>query len=405
MHIWIVTQYFPPEIGAAAVRLGRLARLLAADGHAITVLTGMPNYPSGAIAEGYRGRLLKRERWHGVDVRRVWVYASPSKRARARLANQCSLMGLAALRGTSLPRPDVMLVESHPLPMALTGMWLRRVRRIPMVLNVSDLWPESAVATGALSADSPIVKAAMRVERRAYREAAAIIAMTEGVAAGIEGVIGGREKISLIKNGVDLALFRPGQSALRAEMRARLGLDQAFVVAHVGNMSLTYDFTMMLDAAARCPDMRILFVGDGSQGEYVRARAADLPNVTLTGTLPHEDMPGVWAAADAAVIAMRDTSLADGTRPAKLYEAMAAGVPVVAAIRGEGASLIREAGAGEVVPLGDSAGMAAALIALAADPARRHQLSQAGRAYAEQNLAPEQVAAAYARVLQKAAGA
>ncbi|PJF26321.1 MAG: hypothetical protein CUN53_08310, partial [Phototrophicales bacterium] len=319
MHIWIVTQYFPPEIGAAAVRLGRLARLLSADGHRVTVLTGMPNYPAGVIADGYRGKLLARENWHGVDVRRVWVYASPSKRARARLINQFSLMGLAALRGTFLPRPDVMLVESHPLPMALAGMWLRRVRRAPMVLNVSDLWPESAVATGALRADSPIVKAAQRVERRAYRESAAIIAMTEGVAAGIAAVIGGSEKISLIKNGVDLTLFRPGQLSLRAEMRARLGLGEAFVAVHVGNMSLTYDFTMLLDAAARCPDIHFLFVGDGSQGDYVRTRAADLPNVTLTGTLPHEQMPAVWAAVDVALIAMRDTPLADGTRPAKLY--------------------------------------------------------------------------------------
>jgi glycosyltransferase involved in cell wall biosynthesis len=403
MHIWIVTQYFPPEIGAAAVRLGRLARLLAADGHRVTVLTGMPNYPSGVIAAAYRGKLLARERWHGVDVRRVWVYASPSRRARARLANQLSLMATAALRGTFLPRPDVMLVESHPLPMALAGMWLRRAKRAPMALNVSDLWPESAVATGALRADSPIVRAALRVEKRAYHEAAAIIAMTEGVAAGVEAVIGQSEKISLIKNGVDLALFRPGQSALRAEARARLGLGDAFTAAHVGNMSLTYDFEMMLAAAARCPEVRFLFVGDGSQGEFVRARAADLPNVTLTGTLPHEDMPGIWAAADAALIAMRDTALAEGTRPAKLYEALAAGVPVVAAIRGEGARLIREAGAGEVVPLGDAAALAAALTALAADPARRAQYGRAGRAYAEVHFAPEQVAAAYARVLQKAA--
>jgi glycosyltransferase involved in cell wall biosynthesis len=170
-------------------------------------------------------------------------------------------------------------------------------------------------------------------------------------------------------------------------------------------MSLTYDFTMLLDTAARCPDLRFLFVGDGSQGEYVRARAADLPNVILTGTLPHEQMPAVWAAADVALIAMRDTSLADGTRPAKLYEALAAGVPVVAAIRGEGAQLIHEACAGEVIPLGDSAAMAAALSTLSADSTRRAQLAEAGRAYAEHNLAPEQVAAAYARVLQKVAKA
>ena len=150
MKIWILTQFYPPEFGAAAVRLSRLARLLVAEGHQVTVLTGMPNYPEGVIREGYRGRLTLRESIDGVTVERVWVYASPGKGARVRLLNQFSFM-LAGGAARNLPRrPDVILVESHPLFVCLTGGWLRRVKRAPVVLNVSDLWPESAVATGAL---------------------------------------------------------------------------------------------------------------------------------------------------------------------------------------------------------------------------------------------------------------
>ncbi len=142
MKIWILTQFYPPEFGAAAVRLSRLARLLVGAGHAVTVLTGMPNYPEGVIREGYRGRLTLGETLDGVTVERVWVYAAPGKGARVRLLNQFSFMLLAALRGTFLQRPDVILVELHPLFVCLTGGWLRRVKRAPVVLNVSDLWPE-----------------------------------------------------------------------------------------------------------------------------------------------------------------------------------------------------------------------------------------------------------------------
>src|SRR5262245_43576710 len=120
-HIWILTHYFPPEIGAGAIRLGRLAKMLAADGYQVTVLTGMPNYPDGVVKPPYRGHLTYNEMWEGVQIRRVWVYVTPSKSARSRLMNQFSLTLSAALRGMFLSRPDIILVESHPLPIVLAG--------------------------------------------------------------------------------------------------------------------------------------------------------------------------------------------------------------------------------------------------------------------------------------------
>ncbi|MDZ4765413.1 MAG: glycosyltransferase family 4 protein [Chloroflexota bacterium] len=401
MHVLILTPFYPPEIGAAAIRLGRLAKQIVAAGHRVTVLTCLPNYPAGVIPPAYRGRPFRRESCDGVDVRRVWVYTVPNKRARARLLNQFSFTLMAALRGTFLARPDVILVESHPLPVVFAGGWLKRVKRAPLVLNVSDLWPESAVATGALQADSAMVKIAARVEKWAYRDAAGIVGMTEGIIDGIHAVTGQSDKVKLIKNGVDLDAFRPHRADLRAEMRARYDLGDRFVVAHIGNMSLTYDFETLLTAAARAPELTFLFVGDGTRGAYVRERAAALPNVILTGTLAHDAMPGIWAAADAAIIAMRDSSLAGGTRPAKLYEAMATGTPVVAAIRGEGAALIAEAGAGVVVPIGDADAFVSTLRDLAANAARRAQYGAAGRSYAEHHFSPDAVARAYAQLMQK----
>ncbi len=395
MRIWILTQYYAPEFGAASIRLSRLARLLAADGHAITVLTGMPNYPEGVIRPAYRGKIFCREVLDGVNIQRVWVYASPSKGTKARLLNQFSFMAMAALRGTFMQRPDVILVESHPLFVSLTGGWLRLIKRVPMVLNVSDLWPESAIATGALRADSTMVKAASRVERWAYHDAAHVVGMTEGVLDGIRQIMADESRSTLIKNAVDLDVFRPGRADLRKAARERYGLEDRFVVVHVGNMSLTYDFEIMLRTAEALPEMTFVFAGGGSQGEQIEAKIRE------RGLLPHDEMPGIWAMADVSLIALGDHSVAGGTRPAKLYEALATGTPVVAAIRGEGAGLIDQSGAGIVVPIGDSHAMINALQRLQASPELRESMSIAGRKYAESALSPEPVKRAYEEIFER----
>ena len=406
MRLWILTQFYPPEMGAAAVRLSRLARDVADEGHEVTVITSVPNYPEGIIPPQYRSRLFYRDQLERVTVERVRVYASPKKRARQRLANQISFMGLAALRGSFLPRPDVILVESHPLFVCLAGGWLKLMKRAPILLNVSDLWPESAVATGVLKEDSLLVKLARPVEKWAYRDAAHIVGLTSGVVDGIIAVDGKPDHVTLIQNAVDLRKFCPPTEDERLAARAKFGLDpDRFTIVHVGNMSLTYDFDLILNAAAQLPAVSFHFVGGGSQFERVRQQveARKLTNVILAGTLPHTDMPSAWASADATLVALADHSVAGGTLPAKMYEGLATGTPIIAAIRGEGATLLQAAEAGVVVPIGDVNALVEAIRALAADPERRDQLAQAGRRYAEQHLAPERVKNGYLSLLQRIA--
>jgi Glycosyltransferase len=170
-------------------------------------------------------------------------------------------------------------------------------------------------------------------------------------------------------------------------------------------MSLTYDFEMILAAAGQLPEVLFVFVGDGSQAAYV-AREIEtrrLSNVQMLGVLPHEEMPLVWSAADICLIALADHALAAGTRPAKLYEAFATGTPIIAAIRGEGATMIEQAQAGIVVAVGDRAGYAAALRALTTAPERRKRMSAAGRAFAEKMFSPLVVKQAYQTLLERVA--
>jgi len=404
LRIWFLTQFYTPEIGAAAVRLSRLANALAADAHQVTVLTSVPNYSAGVIPPEYRGRLAIREKIGAVDIQRVWVYATPSRSNAARILNQLTFMFMAALAGIFLPRPDVIIVESHPLFVCLTAGWLKRIKRAPLVLNVSDLWPESAVATGALRAGSLIVRMAQLVERWAYQDASVIVGMTEGVVEGINRVDHRPDRVKFIPNAVDLDRFRPGLEAERRSMRQQWGLADPFTVLHVGNLSLTYDFDLILDVAAALPQFAFVFVGGGSQGESVkeRVRRENLSNVILVDAMPHAVMPGVWAAADACIIALRDHSVAGGTRPAKLYEALATGTPVVAAIRGEGQALVEASGAGMVVPIGDRAAAISSLVCYAENPELRRKASRKGRAYAEQYFSPERARLAWTAVLEQA---
>jgi colanic acid biosynthesis glycosyl transferase WcaI len=391
MRISILTQFYPPEFGAAAVYWNQLAEQFADAGHEVIVLTSVPNYPTGIVPDEYRRRLFYKEHNGRITVLRVNIYASPHKSTVTRLLNPITFMIMSSLRGTFMLRPDVLIVESHPLFVCLAAGWLKLVKRSPILLNVSDLWPESAVATGALRADSLIVKGAERVERWAYKNAAHIIAMTRGVEEGINKVHRQPKRVTMLYNSVDLEKFRPNMELEGNALRKRYGLEGQFVAAHVGNMSLTYDFDLILNVAAQLPEITFIFAGSGSQESYLREQLSNrqLSNVKMLGILSYSEMPALWACADVCLIALGDHSVAGGTMPAKLFEAMATGTPIVAAIRGEAEFVLKETGAGIPTPIGDPQGMIEALHALSKNPYMLTKMSQAGRAYAEAHLSPQ----------------
>ena len=145
VKVAILTQYYPPEIGAAQVRLSALARGFVRRGHQVTVVTAMPNYPAGRLQPGYHG-LWRREQQDGVSVIRSFVYPTQRTDFAHRLTNYFSFVFSSAVFGTFLLREaDYLIVQSPPLFLGLTGIWLSRLKGTRMVFNVSDLWPESTV--------------------------------------------------------------------------------------------------------------------------------------------------------------------------------------------------------------------------------------------------------------------
>ncbi|MDX1993851.1 MAG: glycosyltransferase family 4 protein [bacterium] len=404
MRLLLVTTYFEPDSGAAAVRLSRLARMLSERGHDVTVLTAMPHYPGGKISPAYRGTWTTQETRDGVRIVRTWLLATPSPRMSRKFVSQISFMLTSALRGTALDRPDVMLVEAQPVFTSAAGVFLSMYQHVPYVLNVSDLWPDHLLTVGALTETHPVYRVARALVDQSYRSAAAITTLSPVWSRVIESYIGEENaaKIHTIFNGVDLTRFRPDVET-RA-FRTKYNLPDKKLVTFIGTFATQYDLETMLAAADRLrrrDDVVVAFIGAGSQGGTLRQRLqnGEYPNVRLIDWLDHTEIPAAWCASHLTMYALRSQALYQGTVPAKLFEAFACGVPMVAAAEGTAPDIIAQSGSGLTTTWGDVDGFTAAIERLLDDDDLRQSCSRAGRAYAEAHFDPLRVTDAYEQVL------
>jgi glycosyltransferase involved in cell wall biosynthesis len=402
MRLRILTHYYPPEVGAPQVRLAALAQGLAQAGDEVTVHTGFPHYPDGEIKPPFRNRPLQVERVDGVRVMRSWVYAAPNRGFARRLANHASL-ATAALAAAPMGGPaDVLLVETPPLLLAGSAIAYARAKRARLVLNVADLWPDSAVEMGTLSAPRAIA-AARWLERGAYREAAAIACPTEGIFTSLRQRPESAGKVALMRPAVDLVRFDPAMGGSKSAAGNGHGPSHGGAplrVLYAGTVGMAHGLDTLLDAAEEVERrsgtaqhngtaaLAVTIAGDGAEARSLRARlAADGPaGVRMLGAVPAESIPALYAQNDVAVVMLRDLPIFEGALPTKLLEAMAAGRPVVLAARGEAARLVEAEGCGVVVPPEDPRALAEALESLAADPGRRKTMGASGRAAAERDF-------------------
>ena len=404
MRIALLTQYYPPELGAPQVRLSALARVFSERGHDVQVLTAMPSYPAGRILPGYGG-LLRREPCEGIPVVRCWSYPTQSVRFGPRVASYFSFTISAGLSGTVLlRRPDYLLVESPPLLLGLAGRWLSLVKRTRMIFNVSDLWPDSAVRLGALRAGGLAHRLSNRLEAWCYDRAWLVSGQSREIVASISERFP-RCRSYHLSNGVDAGRFRPERKT--AASRDLLGPDGTCVALYAGLHGLAQGLDQLVDAGSRldaATDPVVVLLGEGPEKASLiaRARRDGEPRVRFLPARPHGEMPALVASADIVVIALR-THL-PGAVPSKLYEAMASGRPVVLVAEGEAASIVRTHQAGIVVRPGDVAGLVEALRALARDATLRETLGANGRRAAERHFDRDVLLGRFAQLLEDELG-
>jgi glycosyltransferase involved in cell wall biosynthesis len=407
MRVIIVTHYFPPEIGAPQARLSALAAAWAANGDDVTVLTGMPNHPTGVIPPQYRGAIRRRERRNGYRVLRTWLYATPNEGMVCKTIGHLSFMVTSVLLGGRASGPADVVVVSSPTFFAIGAGWLlARLKRARLVVEVRDLWPAIFTELGVLT-NRRVIRLLERLELAAYAAADTVIVLSDGFRANLIGRGVPAEKVHTIRNGVCPGEFDPGAPA-DARLRARLGAGPAdLLVLYVGTHGIAQGLTSVADAAGGLSgeEIRFAFVGDGADKQRLLRRVTELGlrNVTLLPGIPHEQVPALLAAADICLVPLRDVPLFSSFIPSKMFEYLAAGKPVVGAVAGEAAQILREAGA-LVVPPADSAALAAAIQTLAADPPRRQAMGRQGRCYVEKYFDRAALAGLYRKLLDSPSG-
>jgi glycosyltransferase involved in cell wall biosynthesis len=277
VKILYVSQYFPPEMGAPAARVSELAQRWAQSGHDVTVLTGFPNHPNGIVRPEYRKsfrRMVFRERVGDVNLVRSWLLPLPNGRPMERMLNYGSFLASAAITGSFLGAPDVVIASSPQLLVGLAGWWISRLKHVPFIFEVRDLWPESLVAVGVGNEKSLLHRSLTRIAAFLYRKADHIVVVTPAFREFlVDRWQVSMEKISVVPNGVETRVFSPRFPD--HDLRNSLGGDRKFIASFIGTMGLAHGLNTLIAAAERFqktePDVLFLLVGEGADRQRITA--------------------------------------------------------------------------------------------------------------------------------------
>ncbi len=380
MRVLVLSQNYDPE---PVAKPGELARSLASRGHQVTVVTGMPNYPTGRLYPGYGGRLFRVTTEEGVRVVRLALFPDQSRSALRRSASYLSFACLAALLGPLLSGPvDVLYVRHPPLSIGLAAWWIGLLRRARFLYAVHDLWPESVVAVGMLRRGFWI-RVLEGLERFVYRRAGAVGVVSPAFVDSLLAKGVPREKVHLLTDWADEDLWWPEPAD--PEVSHRHGLDGRFHVVFAGNLGLAQGLDTVVAAADRLRkerDVRFVLIGDGADRERLDAevRSRGLDNVRFLGRIPPAEVRRIAGASQLLLVHLKAGFLASVSQPSKLYAYLACERPVLAALDGPGSSLVEEIGAGLAVPADSPRKLAAAVLQLRATPeAERLAMGRRGR--------------------------
>ncbi len=403
MHVLFLSHYFPPEVNAPANRVFEHARRWVADGHRVTVVTGVPNHPRGELHPGYRNRWRQEEVVDGIRVIRTWMYVTPNEGFFRRTLNYVLFAFTALLAARRVRDVDVLVATSPQFFCGLAGAAAARWLRVPFVLELRDLWPDSIVQLGQVR--HPLgVRALEALERRLYRSADGIVVVTESFRDHVvaRGVSPGR--VELVYAGIDVERFQPRPPD--PELRSAEGLGERFVAAYVGTLGLAHGLETVLDAAERLredPEFLFVFVGEGAERQRLEALAREraLANVRFAGLRPREEIPAWIASCDALLVMLRDLAVFETVIPSKTFEYLAQERPVVVAARGEIRRLVEGSGAGLCIDPEDPDALAAALRHLRAEPGEAEARARKGRAWVVERFDRRELARRMMRFLER----
>jgi glycosyltransferase involved in cell wall biosynthesis len=347
MKILFLTDNFYPEVNAPASRTYEHAREWVKAGHEVTVITCVPNFPKGKVFDGYKNKLWQKEVIDGIEVIRVWSYIAANKGFVRRTLDFISFSVTSFLAGLFV-KADVIVATSPQFFTALSGRTLSFWKRVPWIMEVRDLWPESIKTVGAMK-DNLFIRYFEWEEMRCYRSAKTIVVVTDSfkrtlTARGID-----EAKIKVVKNGVDKEMFKPvpKDEALIGE----LGLEGKKIIGYIGTHGMAHKLDFILDCARNMQgrnDFHFLFIGAGAEREALLAKKEreGISNVTMLDSVPKDQVVRYISILDLSLINLRKSELFKTVIPSKMFENAGMQIPIIMGVQGEAQEMLEEYGAG-----------------------------------------------------------
>jgi glycosyltransferase involved in cell wall biosynthesis len=395
MHILLIHQIFIRPQDAGGTRHYEFARYLVEHGHRVTVLAGSRSYLTGEEIDAPQREIIE----PGFEVIRCHVISGVHRSFVWRTLGFFSFMASAFFNGLKVKGVDLVMGTSPPLFQAVSAWALARLKRVPFLFEVRDLWPYFAVSVGVLT--NPIlIRLSQWLERFLYRGANLVVVNSPGFIEHVRAR-GGRQ-VELVPNGVDVSTFDPRADG--EAFRQAHGLESKFVIMYAGAHGLSNDLGVVIEAAAVLkdhPKIAFVFVGDGKEKPALQARAVTLglENVIFLPPVIKAQVPSTLSGADACLAILKPIEAYTTTYPNKVFDYMAAGKPVLLAIDGVIREVVERAGAGLAVPPGEPAAMAEAAKQLADDRQAAERMGAAGRRHVEEHFNREKLAGDIERIM------
>jgi len=403
MKVVILTQYFYPEVGAAQNRLMALARAFKSRDHDITVLTSLPNYPTGEIFREYSHCYKAREEIDGIPILRSWLYVHKS---RATIPTVLSYLTFAAtcldIGRREIKKADLVLWEFPPIFLGYTAMKLAHIWKAKIVTNIADVWTRM-IGEHKIFVPKAILRQFEKYESKLYRKSLMITGQTEGILREIKKNAPWSEPI-LWPNGADPDHFCPRKPS--QELTERYNPENRFVIGYAGLHGRNHNLRLILDTADVLRDensLLFLFFGDGFEKESLKAYAKKLKltNVQFHDPVPYPDLPEILSLFDTGIVIHRNLPGLKSARSAKLFELMAMGIPILHCAESEGAEIIRRAGAGEIVADDDPRKVAETILRMK-DSGYLSKSGKNGRSFVKDNFDRKRISAEIVRKIEEA---
>jgi glycosyltransferase involved in cell wall biosynthesis len=385
MHILLIHQNFAAIDEPGGTRHHEMALYLTEMGNKVTVVTSPVSYLTGTLEKRPIGS-QEQAGQEGITILRAYTYPALHRSFFHRIISFCSFMVSSFIAGARVREVDLVWGTSPPIFQGPSAWALARIKQVPFIFEVRDLWPAFAVQVGVLR-QPLLIRASEWLERFLYRRANLVIANSPGFIQHIEAH--GARRVELVPNGADLRMFDLGVSG--DNFRQRHGLEGKFIVLYAGAHGMSNDLGVLLDAALLledCPAVSLVLLGDGKEKAALQARSANmgLKNIHFIAPIPKSEIGGVLAAADACVAILKPIPLYATVYPNKVFDYMAAGKPVILAIGGVIKDVIEKAGAGIPVQPGSPEAIAQAVRILVKDPSQGIQMGLQGRQYLKEHF-------------------